>query len=266
MLNDIIKQQKIDIIIDTHLHFGKLSSLNVPSGSDDDIVKCLKKYNVSKAVFSHHYALSSVEFGFEKTIEVLNKYKGFLYTYLVFNPNFPKKSIEHIKKYINFEGVVGIKIHPSWHACYPFDEKYKEFWNYANENQLIILTHSWNPNVPNKAQKFSDPFFFTDIAAEYPNVKIILAHAGGRGSYLYKVIDIVKNNKNIYVDFSGDIFEPNLIETYVKKLPDSKKLLFGTDMPWVDIRYSLSKILNSNISIEDKKNILGLNALKLFNL
>lgn len=43
MLNDIIKQQKIDIIIDTHLHFGKLSSLNVPSGSDDDIVKCLKK-------------------------------------------------------------------------------------------------------------------------------------------------------------------------------------------------------------------------------
>ena len=37
-------------------------------------------------------------------------------------------------------------------------------------------------------------------------------------------------------------------------------------MPWVDVRFQLFNILNSDISDEDKRNILGLNAVKFFNL
>ncbi|HEX7560704.1 MAG TPA: amidohydrolase family protein, partial [Candidatus Humimicrobiaceae bacterium] len=116
---------------------------------------------------------------------------------------------------------------------------------------------------PNKSQKFSDPVFFEKIAASHPGVKIILAHAGGRGDYFYKVIDLIEGNKNLYVDFAGDIFEPFLIKSYVDRV-GSDKLLFGTDLPWVDLRYYLSNIINSQIADTDRQNILGLNALKLF--
>ena len=117
--------------------------------------------------------------------------------------------------------------------------------------------------MPNKSQKFSDPVMFEKIAKARPGVKIILAHAGGRGDYLYKVIDLIINNDNLYVDFAGDIFEPFLVRDYVKRA-GSEKLLFGTDLPWLDIRYYLSNILNAEISDIDRANIFGLNASRLF--
>ncbi len=250
-------------IIDSHLHLGYLSGLNIPQEPDGQIMEQFKKYGVKKAIFSHHAALSSIDFGLARTLEALEKYKGMLYAYLVFNPNFAKKSLDIIREYINHEAVVGVKIHPSWHSCYPHDERYGKFWKYADSNGIAVLTHTWNPNVPNKSQKFSDPVFFEKIAASHPGVKIILAHAGGRGDYFYKVIDLIEGNKNLYVDFAGDIFEPFLIKSYVD-IVGSDKLLFGTDLPWVDLRYYLSNIINSQIADTDRQNILGLNALKLF--
>lgn len=252
-------------IIDTHLHLGYLSGLNLPLEPDSAIMAQYKKYGVSKAIFSHHYAISSVDFGLECTLSALEKYKGSFFAYLVYNPNFERRSLEIIKEYISSESVAGVKIHPSWHACYPYDERYNKFWDFADSEGLVVLTHSWNPNVSNKSQRFSDPCFFEKIAKAHPNVKIILAHAGGRGDYLYKVIDLIINNDNLYVDFAGDIFEPFLVRDYVKRA-GSEKLLFGTDLPWLDLRYYLSNMLSAEISDSDRKNIFGLNAAKLFSI
>ena len=252
-------------IIDTHLHLGYLSGLNLPLEPDSAIMAQYKKYGVSKAIFSHHYAISSVDFGLECTLSALEKYKGSFFAYLVYNPNFERRSLEIIKEYISSESVAGVKIHPSWHACYPYDERYNKFWDFADSEGLIVLTHSWNPNVSNKSQRFSDPCFFEKIAKAHPNVKIILAHAGGRGNYLYKVIDLIINNDNLYVDFAGDIFEPFLVRDYVKRA-GSEKLLFGTDLPWLDLRYYLSNMLSAEISDSDRKNIFGLNAARLFSI
>ncbi len=163
------------------------------------------------------------------------------------------------------EIIIGVKIHPSWHLCYPADERYKKFWALAEERQIPVLTHSWNPNVPNKAQKFSDPFNFEVVIKRHPDLKLILAHAGGRGDSLYKVIDLLEKYPNLYTDFAGDIFEPKLIETYVGRL-GSEKLYFGTDMPWIDVRYHLVNILSAEITDEDKENILGLNVARLYGI
>jgi predicted TIM-barrel fold metal-dependent hydrolase len=261
-LKDRIKKFRI---IDTHLHLGCLSNLNFPSRSDKEIIGLLKQYGIEKAIFSHHAALSTVSFGFEKTIEVLREYDDYLYAYLVYNPNFAAESLDIIKKYGNIKKIAGIKIHPSWHCCYPYDEKYDVLWDYADKNSMIVLTHSWKPDVANESQKFSDPFFFGKILEEYQNVKLILAHAGGRGEYLYRVMDLLEKYENMYVDFSGDIFVPGLVEEYVRKA-GSKKLLFGTDMPWIDLRYYLANIDSAHLDDDAKADIFGLNAIRLFDL
>ncbi len=261
-LKDRIQKYRI---IDAHLHMGHLANLNFPGGSDDDIIELFKKYRIEKAIFSHHGALSTVTFGIEKTKECLEKYGDFLNAYLVFNPNFADESLDAIKEYSPNKNIVGVKIHPSWHSCYPYDEKYDAFWEYANKNKIVVLTHSWNPNVANKAQRFSDPFFFGPILEKYPDIKLILAHAGGRGEYHYKVIDLIIKYENMYVDFAGDIFVPGLVEEYVRRA-GSKKLLFGTDMPWIDLRYYLTNIDHAEISDSEKADIFGLNAIRLFDL
>jgi predicted TIM-barrel fold metal-dependent hydrolase len=79
------------------------------------------------------------------------------------------------------------------------------------------------------------------------------------------VIDLLERHENLYVDFAGDIFTPGLIEEYVMRI-GSERLLFGTDMPWIDVRFYISDFLASKISNGDKANIFGLNAIRLFNI
>jgi uncharacterized protein len=265
IMNEIKKQLENIEVIDSHLHLGHLANLNMPGASDSNIIATLKEFGVKKAIVSHHGSLSTVEYGNKKLFELLMLYKDFLYGLLVFNPNFEDESLKIIDEFYKEKNIIGIKIHPSWHLCYPADIRYKKFWALAEERKIPVLTHSWNPNVPNKAQKFSDPFNFEEIIKRHPDLKLTLAHAGGRGDYLYKVIDLLEKYPNLYVDFAGDIFEPKLIETYVGRL-GSKKLFFGTDMPWIDVRYYLVNILNAEITDEDKENILGLNVARLYRI
>ncbi|MGM0365966.1 MAG: amidohydrolase family protein [Actinomycetota bacterium] len=260
-LEEILQKYEI---VDSHLHLGVLGYMNVAGKADTYIMELIEKYSLKYAVFSHHAALCSLSFGWKKTLEALGK-SDKLYAYVVFNPNFCDFSMDIISQNIGRERFTGIKIHPSWHKCYPHNERYKKFWEYADQNGLVVLTHSWNPDVANRDQKYSDPFFFEPIARKYKNIKLILAHGGGRGEYLYRVMDILKDNENIYVDFAGDIFVPGLLEKYVKKA-GSERILFGTDMPWSDIRYHLLWIEEANIGENDKRNIFGLNAGRLFNI
>ena len=253
------------LIIDTHIHLGNLPYLCMPSNTEENIIDLLKKNGVKKAICAHHGSLSTISYGLDELFESLERYDSFLYGYLVFNPNFEKDSLESIEKNYKRNHIAGIKIHPSWHLCYPQDNRYERFWKFAAQREIPVLTHSWDPDVPNKSQKFSDPFGFENIIKKFPGLKLILAHAGGRGKMLYRVISLMEKYPNLYVDFAGDIFIPGLIEEYIERV-GSQRILFGSDMPWVDIRFHLAHVLNLNIAEEDKKNILGLNALKLFNL
>ncbi len=264
-MNNLGEMLKDKMVIDSHLHMGFLSSLNIPDASDDNIISLLKKSGVKKAIVSHHADLSTPYYGKELLFQSLERFPDFLYGLLVFNPNFKDSSLDFIWKNYKREKIVGVKIHPSWHACYPADPGYKKFWDFVCENGIPVLTHSWNPNVANKSQKFSDPFFFEDILNNWQGTKLTLAHAGGRGEYLYKVIDLMEKYPDLYVDFAGDIFEPGLIETYVDRV-GSERMFFGTDMPWIDARYYLINIISADIKDQDKENILGINASRFFNI
>jgi len=264
-MDDLEKILRDIMVIDSHLHLGNLPYLNIPGASDEKIIALLKKSGVKKAIASHHGSFFNMNYGNEKFFRLLDKYEGFLYGLLVFDPNHKEQSFDYINNFYSRKDIVGIKIHPSWHLHYPTDPGYEKLWSLSEERNIPVLTHSWNPDVANKAQKFSDPFLFVDIVKKHPGLRLILAHAGGRGSYLYKVIGLLEQYPNLYVDFAGDIFEPGLIEAYVERV-GSGRLLFGTDMPWLDIRFYINNILCANISDDDKKNILGLNSSKLFKI
>jgi uncharacterized protein len=261
-LEDLAKNY---LIIDAHLHLGGLPYLYMPSNTEENIINILKNIGVKKAICANHGSLSTVNYGLEELFESLERQNDFLYGYLVFNPNFENISLKSIENNFERNHIAGIKIHPSWHLCYPFDIRYDKLWQYVAERKIPVLTHSWDPEAPNKSQKFSDPYGFEKIIKKFPDLKLILAHAGGRGEMLYNVISLMEKYPNLYVDFAGDIFVPGLIEEYITRV-GSQRLLFGSDMPWVDIRFHLAHLLNLSITEKDKKNILGLNAQKLFNI
>ncbi|MCA9450297.1 MAG: amidohydrolase family protein, partial [Candidatus Omnitrophica bacterium] len=143
------------------------------------------------------------------------------------------------------------------------DERYLPFWEFANERGAIILTHSWSPDPGKPTQELSTPNRFVPLLEKYPNVKLILGHAGGREVGFRMAIEAVNRCENCWVDISGDSFGYRHLEWLVEKMGPGK-ILYGTDSNWIEARYQYGHVLKSDLTSETKFKIFRENAVKLF--
>jgi len=254
-------------ITDIHIHFGKYTGSFINSEYKEPLVKLTKSLCFNKIIFIHNSFFFNLEIGLKNTLKLILENKDFLYGYLVYNPHYIEKSLNIIEKHFGVNGVVGIKMHPEIHQCFITDERYKPLWKIASEKRIPILSHTWNPNVPSKTQKYADALLFEKIINKYPELKIIMAHAGAKDYYYYEVVKMLKNcrSREIYVDIAGDILYRGMIQYFVKEI-GSGKVLFGSDAPWVDPVFTLTNVLNADIGKEDRENILYKNAARIFNI
>jgi predicted TIM-barrel fold metal-dependent hydrolase len=260
-------KDKMPVIFDAHFHIGKYTHSFVNTGYENDAIEISKSLGVKKIFAIHTAFLIDLELGLEESLKFLKKYPGFAIGALVYNPNHIEKSINIIERWYGKDGFAGVKMHPEDHDCPINDERYKPLWKIAEDKGIPVLSHTWNPNVPNKKQKNADALLFEEVINRHPGLKIILGHAGAKDGYYREVVKMLKRQKekNMYVDLAGDIFYNGMIELFVKEA-GSGKILFGTDIPWTDPVFCLASVLNSDISETDRENIFFNNAADLFNL
>jgi predicted TIM-barrel fold metal-dependent hydrolase len=107
-----------------------------------------------------------------------------------------------------------------------------------------------------------------DLAArEYPEVSFIVPHLGSFGDDYraqVAVIDLLVRFPNVYADSSG-VRRFDLLEEAVARA-GAKKLLFGSDGPWLHPGVELAKIRALGLGPRDEALILGGNLLRLINL
>ncbi len=250
-------------IIDSHIHLGVLANTYYQNYSDKKVIDIQKRFKVVKSFCSHCIAFSSLDRQMDAVEKASGQFGSHLYWYLIYNPNYPEKSIKIIdenKDKINFAGV---KIHPVFHLTSINSKKYFPLWEYASSNNIITLTHSWSPDTPNPKQHLSNPLLLKCVLERYGDIKIILAHSGGKVPFYDKVADFGKNYENLYYDFAGDTLYPPVFRKFIDKV-GADKILFGSDMPMIDIRYHILNIFNAGLIKEEREKILYLNAIKLF--
>ena len=68
---------------------------------------------------------------------------------------------------------------------------------------------------------------------------------------------------DVYLDFSGDTIYPPVFKMVIEKLGKGR-ILFGTDMPMMDIRYHVASVLAADITNEERKDIFYNTAAKLY--
>jgi uncharacterized protein len=104
------------------------------------------------------------------------------------------------------------------------------------------------------------------LAEEYADVNFVIPHLGSFAddwAAQLALIDHLARHPNIYTDTSG-VRRFDLLEQAVKRA-GAKKILFGTDGPWLHPAVELAKIYALNLSVEDEKLVLGGNFLRLTN-
>lgn len=98
-----------------------------------------------------------------------------------------------------------------------------------------------------------------NIASRFRNTPIILVTTGYRSNRI--IFEMMERCPNIYID-SSTFTAYRAIEEIVKYF-GSKRVLFGTKMPFIEGGVSVGRIIYAEISKEDKLNIANMNIKRL---
>jgi hypothetical protein len=260
-------------IIDSHIHIGYMAGFYMPDNSLERMIRVMDRTRTRIVCASHIVGLMThqYEYAHRETLEAVRSFPGRVCGYAVYDPFFPR-SLETVKRYLKEDGFIGVKVHPAGHQ-YPLDgEGYDPLWKFASDQGVPVLTHTWDATPQNTfpyelvpAQVNAQPVLAGKIAERYPDLRLIMAHSGGHYNGHLQAIQVAGSRENVYVDIAGETIGFGLIEWFVREI-GAGKILYGSDLNWLDPRAHISRVLGADISPPEKERILFRNAQELFSL
>ena len=280
IVNDFVKKGKSEScpIIDMHGHWGPVRNFYMPGAPIDIVIRTLKRCGVKRVVCAPHIGAFGDPLKSDEQIQdIVNLYPDRFLGYSFINPNLPLRLKIAIENFPKRKGFVGFKLLPDYHLHPINGSGYQTVLEYANENSLIVLVHTWG------FSNFDSPLLIGEVAAKYPNIVFLMGHSGF-GDWKSSV-KVANKYDNIFLELTavyaahdfalfpygsgpaiGGVVSCLSINGVLEYLVDnvgSDRIIFGTDLPWYSPYYILGAILYAHISDQDKHNILHRNAEKL---
>src|SRR5581483_6437532 len=187
------------------------------------------------------------------------------------DPHKGKLAVREARELIE-AGARGFKFHPNTQAFRPDDRAWYPLYEVIAEAKLIALFHSGTtgigagmPGGGGVRLKFSNPMYVDDVAADFPELDIILAHPSF--PWQDEALAIAVHKPNVYIDLSGwspKYFPEILIQYTNTRLRD--KMLFGSDYPLITPDRWLEDFGKLPIRDEVRPLVLKENAARLLGL
>jgi predicted TIM-barrel fold metal-dependent hydrolase len=170
-------------------------------------------------------------------------------------------------------GMRGLKFMPNTQEFYPNDPRFYPIWEEAQKHGLIALIHSGTtgvgagmPGGGGVKLKYSRPIpYIDDVAADFPELRIIMAHPSW--PWQDEQLAMLVHKPNVYMDLSGwspKYFQPSLIQYANTLIKD--KVLFGSDWPVMSPERWLRDFETAPFSDDVREKILLRNAAGLFGI
>ena len=244
-------------VIDCHGHLGSWQLVHMAKNTVEDTVRTMDRLGIDRLCLSPFLGcFGDFRRGNDMLGEALRQYPDRLIGQFTVNPHYADEILPELERCRSEYGVRMLKIHPFCHE-YPADgEGYRQLWAYANDNRLVVLSHTW------ESDKNCGPGMFGKIATDYPEAKIILAHAGGTQEGCRQTIEVLRGHENLYLDTATSQLHIGMIERFVGEL-GAERVLFGSDIPLLEPAAQLGRIALAKIEEAEKEMILGLNAKRL---
>ena len=183
-----------------------------------------------------------------------------------------KAAIKEAERCAKELGLRGLKFQQSAQAFFPNDPRFYPLWAKCQELGLVALFHCGTTGLGAGAPggagiklKYTQPLFLDDVAADFPELRIIGAHPAW--PWQDEMIAIALHKPNVYIDLSGwspKYFSPELVREIGGRLQD--KALFGTDYPYITPQRWLKDFEELQLKPEARAKILLHNAQRLFGL
>lgn len=246
------------LIIDIHDHIGPYLQFNIPGNDAAGMISSMDNLEIDMAFITAHVAAVGPDYklGNDIVMKAVTEHPERFIAYATLNPYYKDDIPGELKRCFAYKGFKGIKLHPGGHGTIIEDSAYDYVYEFADQNRLPILIHVWGK---------ADVAAINRLCAKYPNAIFIMGHGGADSKAMEDAAKVISERENAYVDVAISFAPQGNIEWFVEKA-GSKKILFGTDMPFYDPRHTFGRVAMACISDEDKRNIFGLNAKRILNI
>ena len=188
------------------------------------------------------------------------------------NPHRGKEGIEEARKLLASGRICGLKLHPPIQEFVPNDRIAYPLYELFAEARLPVIFHTGHSGIGTGMRggggirlKYGNPMPIDDVAVDFPDMPIIMAHPSF--PWQDEAISICLHKPQVYIDLSGwspKYFSPTLIQ-YANTLL-KHKVLFGSDYPLITPDRWLSDFEKISIRDEVRPLILKQNAVQLLGL
>jgi predicted TIM-barrel fold metal-dependent hydrolase len=168
--------------------------------------------------------------------------------------------------------VKGFKFHPSTQGFYPNDRGAYPLYEVIASRGLVALFHTGQTGVGAGTPggggirlKYANPMYIDDVAVDFPDMDIILAHPSF--PWQDEALSIATHKPRVYIDLSGwsPKYFPPLLVQYANSLL-REKVLFGSDFPAITPERWIKDFANLDIKPEVRPLIMKENAARLLRL
>src|SRR3989344_1974375 len=264
--------------IDAHVHVDLAKEdieTNVKNfGVDpsfESLLSEMKKNNIERIVL-----ISEEE---EENIELMNMKidheKIFPIMYVDPFQSSSKEYMEVLEKRLKDGIFKGMKLFPGYEYFNPSEEKCVPIFKLAEKMKVPVMIHTGDtqgdPDLKPKV-KYARPHYIDEVAVEFPNVKIIIAHAGN--PWVHDAAEIAYKNHNVFLDVSGwfvgklekkslGAMTHNL--NFVLSFVAVDKVMYGSHWPLVQMADYMNFIKRTaKIDKTELQKLMYKNALKVF--
>jgi len=155
------------------------------------------------------------------------------------DPHKGKMGVREARDLIAAGVIKGFKFHPTVQGFFPNDRMAYGLYEVIAEHKLPAVFHSGHsgigtgmPGGGGMRLKYSNPIHLDDVAVDFPDMTIIIAHPSW--PWQDEALSVCLHKPNVYIDLSGwspKYFPPQLVQYANSQL--KTKMLFGSDFPLI---------------------------------
>ncbi|MBV9507172.1 MAG: amidohydrolase [Acidobacteriia bacterium] len=272
------------VAIDTHVHIEsntdsaadeaarKYFRETGPRTSPQELAEHYRSLNIGCVVFSVDERLTGrPQVPNDEVLALAAKNPDVMLAFASVDPMRGFEAVSEVHRLIA-HGARGFKLHPPLQQFHANDRAVYPFYEAIAAAKLPVIFHTGHsgigtgmPGGGGVRLKYGNPMDIDDVAVDFPDMPIILAHPSF--PWQDEAISVCLHKPQVYIDLSGwspKYFPPTLIQ-YANTLLKNK-VLFGSDYPLITPERWLADFEKIAIRDEVRPLILKENAARLFGL
>lgn len=244
-------------VIDFHNHVGRWGTYAV----DDDqetFVKIMDAAGVDRACVNCIFYGDAARANDAVAAFVARRPDRFIGVAYV-TPRYPDEAIPELERAFDKLGLRFLKVYPTYLGLPIDDPSYLPIFEWADERGIVLMSHS------SGGDGLTGPERFIRLAERFQRVRWVLAHSGNQRPGQEQAVAAARACPNVYLETCTSYGQQGTIEFLVEGA-GADRVLYGSDMPLMDARFQVGRIVTADIPDEAKRRVLGLNAMELLGL